>query len=150
MGRADGAKDVERSLRYGLLLGLAPGGGAGGVGLLTGVGLGLGVFPLGTIDGVGDGEALGDGEGEGVGGGATHSVPGKYSSFSEAPGDGLEVGDGDGDVDGEGDTPTLVLFWHAAPSTNPLGRWKLSTLKLAWLRPLLMKSRRTELPTMVP
>jgi hypothetical protein len=89
------------------------------------------VIPLGTIDGTGDSRSLGegDGDGEGVGGGATHSVPGKYSSFSELPGEALEVGDGDADADGDG--ATLVLFWQAVPSTNPLGRWKLSTLKLA-------------------
>jgi hypothetical protein len=125
-------------------------GDAAGVGVLLGEGLGLGVIPLGTIDGTGDSKSLGegDGEGDGVGGGATHSVPGKYSSFSEPPGEALEVGDGDADAEGEG--ATLALFWHAVPSTNPLGRWKLSTLKFAWLRPLLMKSLSTELPTMVP
>jgi hypothetical protein len=121
-----------------------------GVGELLALGLGLGVIPLGTIDGKGDRTSLGDGdgEGEGVGGGATHSVPGKYSSLSELPGEALEVGDGEAEAEGDG--ATLVLFWQAVPSTNPLGRWKLSGLKFAWLRPLLMKSRSTELPTMVP
>jgi hypothetical protein len=103
------------------------------VGALLGLVLGVGVIPLGTIEGTGDRTSLGDGDGdgEGVGGGATHSVPGKYSSFSELPGAALEAADGDADADAEGDGATLVLFWHAVPSTNPLGRWKLSTLKLA-------------------
>jgi hypothetical protein len=112
-----------------------------GVGVAPGVDVGVGVGQVGTI-------VLGKMDGVGDGVGAMHSVPGRYSSFSDPAPVEPEVGDGDGDGDPEGEM--LALFWQAVPSTNPLGRWKLSTLKLAWLRPLLMKSRRTELPTMVP
>jgi hypothetical protein len=112
------------------------------------LGLGVGVTPgriEGTIESDGKGEGLGLGDGDGLA--AAHSVPGRYSSFSE-PTFGPLVGDPEAEADAEGET--LVLSWQGDPSTRPLGRWKLSTLKFAWLSPLLMKSRRTELPTMVP
>jgi hypothetical protein len=120
-----------------------------GVGLVDGLGVGVGFAP-GVGVGVGVGQVgmivLGKMDGVGDGVGAMHSVPGRYSSFSDPAPAEPAVGEGAGDPEGE----MLALFWQAVPSTNPLGRWKLSTLKLAWLRPLLMKSRRTELPTMVP
>jgi hypothetical protein len=113
--------------------------------------LGVGVNPLGSRDGISEGEAEGDGEGEGLGvsAGAAHSVPGRYSSFSELT-LWLELDDGEADDEALGDGFTLLLFWQAGPETRPLGCWKVSTLKFAWLRPLSMKSRRTELPTIVP
>jgi hypothetical protein len=121
-------------------VGVGEGVGVGvGVGVAPGVAVGVavghvGMIVVGKIDGVGDGV------------GAMHWVPGKYSSRSLLPLEEPAVGDGDADPDGE----MLLLFWQAVPSTRPPGRWKLSTLKLAWESPLLMKSRSTELPTIVP
>ncbi len=115
------------------------------MGVGVGAGLGLGVIPLGTIDGITDVSGVGDGVGEGEGVGAgLHSVPGRYSSFSEL----LELADAEGEAEADGDA--LALLAHGGPSISPSGRLKVSTLKCAWLRPLLMKSLRTELPTMVP
>lgn len=85
-----------------------------------------------------------DADGEGVA--ATHCVPGRYSSFSLPTLLWLELADGDAEAEGE----TFELLAQGPPSMRPLGRWNGSTLKLAWLNPLLMKSRRTELPTIVP
>src|SRR5256714_9608627 len=95
------------------------------------------------VSGVGDG----DGVAEGVGA-ALHSVPGRYSSFSEL----REPADADADADdeGEADGDVLTLLAHGGPSISPSGRLKVSTAKCAWVSPLLMKSLRTELPTMVP
>jgi hypothetical protein len=115
-----------------------------GVGVGAGVGLGLGLpnIPLGRIDGSGETKSVSEGIGAGVGAGL-HSVPGRKSSFSEL----LVDADGDGEADGEG---LAVLAGHGGPSTSPSGRLNVSTVKCAWVRPLLMKSLRTELPTMLP
>jgi hypothetical protein len=101
-------------------------------------------MPLGRIDGSGDSKSLGESNGveDGVGAGL-HSVPGRKSSFSEL----LVDADGDGEADGEG---LAVLAGHGGPSTSPSGRLNVSTVKCAWVRPLLMKSLSTELPTMLP
>src|SRR3982074_2605316 len=98
------------------------------------------------IDGIGDSKSLGEGDGvaEGVGA-ALHSVPGRQSSFAE-----LVLEPPDGDADGEDDGATFALFAHGGPSISPSGRLNVSTLKCAWVRPLLMKSFSTELPTMLP
>ena len=100
---------------------------------------------LGRTEGTSDGKGEGVGDGEGVGAGL-HSVPGRNISFSEPTF--LAEPDGDAEVDGEEET--LELSAQGRPSTRPLGRWKVSTEKCAVDRPLLMKSLRVELPTMLP
>jgi len=56
----------------------------------------------------------------------------------------------DGDADAEGDGLMLLLFEQGGPETRPSGCWKFVAGMLACGRPLLMKSLRTELPTIVP
>jgi hypothetical protein len=60
----------------------------------------------------------------------------------------LELADDDGD--GEADGEALAGVAHGGPSISPSGRLNVSTLKWAWVKPLLMKSLSTELPTMLP
>ena len=97
----------------------------------------------GTSVGVGDG--VGDGDGVGAG---LHSVPGRNSSFSDPTF--LPDADGEAEAEAEAEEETLELSAQGRPSTRPLGRWKVSTEKCAVDRPLLMKSLRVELPTMLP
>ena len=94
------------------------------------------------MEGTSDGNGVGDGLGVGAG---LHSVPGRYTSFSDPT---FLLGDAEGDADVVGET--LELSAQGGPSTRPLGRWKLSTEKCAVARPLLMKSLSVELPTMLP
>jgi hypothetical protein len=44
----------------------------------------------------------------------------------------------------------VSLLAHGGPSMSPSGRLNVSTAKRACVRPLLMKSLTTELPTMLP
>jgi len=60
------------------------------------------------------------------------------------------LGDAEGDAEAEAEGLMLLLLEHGGPDTRPSGCWKFWTGKLACVRPLLMKSLRTELPTMVP
>lgn len=99
--------------------------------------------------GVGVGDALTEGTGC-----ALHSVPGKYSSFSEEltddGGEGEELAEALAEGLAEGDVPVLELSPHGGPETRPLGCWKAATGMFPWASPLLMKSRSTLLPTIVP
>lgn len=100
-------------------------------------------------DGEGDGDADGDGLGVGVAdeAAAVHCVPGRYSSRSEPTRADL-LGEDEGEAEGDG--LTLSLFAQGGPEIKPPGCCTASTWKCAWLSPLSMKSRSTELPTIVP